>query len=534
MRRMKVFKYTIDELEVLLSAKFCGIERSYIFLAFFILVYCLIFSNLTICQHYAFKTHAWDLGIFTQSLWTVLYANRFFYHTCELFINPSGSFFGVHFSPILVLLLPLYRIGTAPETLLILQSFVIALAALPIYKLAREQLFSNLAGLTFALAYLMYPAIQWANTYDFHVQAFLPLFFTFTIYYATRKNWSRYFVFLIFSLMCIEHVAFITAFIGLYILWKFGRVSILKVKQRKIFASEVLVPTLTIVVSVVWYWFTLWQRDTFFPINPVAMEEFLGAPNFTILGAKSPLEIPFLIILRPLNAIQALACNGHVKLFFIFLIFSPLAFYSFKSLSALIPTIPWFLFSFMSQTLDHYVIGNHYPAFITAFIFIAAIFGVKKSYSNNGVKKIKRPLKKVMISSLILFVFASPFSPLLGNLFPEKVYFVGEHEKILNYTISRIPKNGSILTQDNIFPHVSNRLYAYVVPKHHLNSTIRSLAIEFVNQTIDQVEYILLDKKADPQSALLVISLLETKNDFTLTVSEDNNTILLYQRKSLR
>lgn len=528
--KMRNHKFTIETLEAWLSSKVGVMERGHFLLLLLLIIYCLIFSGLAVGRYYAFKTCAWDLGIFTQSLWTTLFANRFFYYTCELFINPSGCFFGVHFSPVLFFVLPFYRLYTAPETLLIFQSLIIALAALPIYKLAKEQLNSRLAGLTFALAYLIYPAIQWVNWYDFHVQAFLPIFFTFTIYYATKRNWVQYFVFLVLSLMCIEHVAFITFFIGLYIAWRYKRIMISRIKRKEIFTSEILVPLLTIAVSVIWYWFTLWQRDTFFPTNPIAIEEFLGAANFTILGAKSPLEIPVLILFRPLNAIQALIYNGHMKLLFLFLIFGPLAFYSFRKPSALIPTIPWFLFSFVSQALVHYSLGNHYPAFITAFVFISAIFGVKSVYPSNKIKNLKKALKKILICSIVIFLIASPLSPLVYVLFPEKVIFIGEHERILSNIISKLPQNVSILTQDNIFPHVSHNINAYVVPIRHLTTSIQNLVIDFVNQTIDHVEYILLDNKTDPVSTSLVVSLLEKKSDFLLMDSWDNNTILLYRK----
>lgn len=535
MSNAKISKFTIEDLETWLGTRFRKVDRSFIILSFLVAIYTLIFSSLTIMKHHAFKTYAWDLGIFTQSLWTTLYANKFFYHTCELFINPSGSFFGVHFSPILFFILPFYRIFTMPETLLVLQSFVIALAALPIYKLATEYLQSRLAGLTFALAYLMYPAIQWVNYYDFHVQAFLPLFFTFVIYYAFKKCWGRYFIFLVLSLMCIEHVAFISSFIGLYIAWKFRRSILLKIKQRKILASELFVPLFTILLSITWYLFTLWQRDTFFPINPATMEEFLGTPNFTILGARSPLEIPLLIILRPLNAVQALLYNGHMKLLFLFLIFSPLAFYSFKAPSALIPTVPWFVFSFMSQTSDHYALGNQYPAFITAFIFIAAIFGVKNAQLKGRIKDVrKKPLKIIIACTLIIFTIASPLSPLVCTLFPEKTISLGEREKMLANIISEIPENASVLTQDNIFPHLSHRVNAYVVPRRHLYTSIRDLVIDFVNRTIDHVDYILLDAKVDPLSYSLVDSLLQSKDNFVLIFSEENDMILLYQRINTR
>ncbi|MEM2146882.1 MAG: DUF2079 domain-containing protein, partial [Candidatus Jordarchaeaceae archaeon] len=175
--------------------------------------------------------------------------------------------------------------------------------------------------------------------------------------------------------------------------------------------------------------------------------------------------------------------------------------------------------------------GNQYPAFITTFIFIAAIFGLKNTRLNDGVKGIKKQLKLIIACSSAIFILASPFSPLVHVLFPEQNVFLGEREKILKSIILKIPENTSILTQDNIFPHVSHRVNAYVVPRPHLSTGLRGIVIDFVNQTIDQVEYILLDGKTDSLSFSLVISLLETKQNFVLVFSGDNNTILLYQRK---
>jgi uncharacterized membrane protein len=531
--KLKIKKLTLEELETWASVKVGEVERSYIILFSITLFYGIVFSCLTILKYYAFKTKAWDLGIFTQSLWTTLYANRFLYYTCELFVNPSGSFFAVHFSPILFLVLPFYWLHSTPETLLVLQSFVVALAAFPIYKLAREYAGGRIVGLTFAVAYLMYPGVQWVNWYDFHVQAFLPFLFSYAIYYVVKENWSRYFLFLTLSLMCEEHVAFISLFIGLYIAWKYREGIILVFKKKKPFTKELMISPLTIAMSIIWYWFTLWQRETFFPINPLAINEFLGSGNFSILGAKDPLEIPLLVILRPLNAVQALIYDGHIKLFYIFLLFGPLAFFSFKAPSALIPALPWFTFSLLSQTLVHHTLSHQYEAYVVAFIFIAAIFGLRKNFlKKSELRGVNRSLKKIIACSLIFFVAASPLSPLVLYFFPDQtIVYVGEHEKLLNEVIAKIPPNATVLTQDNIFPQVSNRLEAYVVPNRFLDTGIRELAVNFVNQTIDKVEYILLDGKTDNIATSLVLLLLETKPEFKLIISKDDNTILLYQRK---
>ncbi len=475
------------------------------------------------------------MGIFTQSLWTTLYANKFLYHTCELFVNPSGDFFGVHFSPILFFVLPFYRLVTTPETLLVIQSFVLALAAVPIYKLAKEYAGGRIVGQLFAATYLMYPAIQFVNWYDFHVQAFLPLFFGFTMYYATKESWPKYFLFLSLSLLVEEHAAWITAFIGIYIAWRYRRQILSSFRSNERAGKKILVIAVaTTAASGVWYWFTLWQRNTFFPTNPATLGEFLGAPNFSILGATDPLQIPFLVITRPWNVIQALAFDGQYKLLYLALLFGPLAYFSFKAPSALIPTVPWFGFSFLSQTMAHHTFGNQYQAYLAAFIFIAAIFGLRKNFMKTpSLKRIKGSIKKIVAFNLLFFFLTSPLCPVINLAFPDYTHIgIGQHEMQLDEVLRMIPPNASILTQDNIFTQVSNRIDAYVVPWRFLQSSIRELAMAFVNETLDyKVEYVLVDNKTDPASASLVVSLLETRPQFQLVATRDNETIFLYQRK---
>jgi uncharacterized membrane protein len=531
--KLKIAFPSLEIYEEWLSIKTYKMERSRIILCSAIILYGLLFSVLTIFRFYAFGTRAWDLGIFTQSLWTTAYAGKFLYHTCELFINPSGVFFGVHFSPILFFVLPFYWAVPRPETLLVLQSFAIGSAAIPIYKLAKEYAGGRIVGLIFAVAYLLYPATQYVNMYDFHVQAFLPLFFTFAIYYATKEDWSKYFVFILFSLMCEEHVAFIVFFVGVYIAWKYRSqvISIFKSRERP--RTGLFIAFATMIIGVVWYWFTLWQRDTFFPTNPVTIEAFLGSGNFAILGAKSPLEVPIAAILHPLNAIQALTYDGQLKLLYLLLLFGPLAFYSIKAPSVLIPTISWFGFSFFSQASVHHVLGHHYEAYVASFIFAAAIFGLRKNFvKKSTLKNIRASLMKIVLLSLAFSFVASPLSPVTNALFPSSTCFqIGEHERLLSETINKVPSNASILTQDNLFPQISHRTNAYVIPVIFLTCTIRNIVTEFTNRTIDTVDYVLLDNKTDSISTSFVLSLLMTKPSFTLIISEDDGTILLYQRK---
>ncbi len=525
---------SLEEIEEWLGKAFLGYERSTVLLFACLMLYTITFANLTILKHYAFKTRAWDLGIFTQSLWTTINANRFLYHTCEIFLNPTGSFFGVHFSPILFLVLPFYWLAQTPETLLLLQSFIIALAAVPLYRLARDKAGFRVAALTFSLAYLMYPGIHAVNWYDFHVQAFLPLFFFSAIYFATRKNWSRYFLFMLLSLACDEHAAIIMIFVGVFIAWIYRRAILSAIKRKDSAAREILVPSATVIMGSVWYWFTTWQRNVFFPIRPEAMSTFLGSSNFSILGASSPMEIPLLIVLRPWNAAQALVYNGPLKLLYILLIFGPLAFLSLKKPSALIPTVPWFTFALMSQTLDHHSIGNQYEAYIVAFVFSGAVFAVGESFQKTAsLRGVYPSLRRIALCTLLLFLAASPLGIVVNLMFSSySSVYIGRHETEINDTLKLIPQDASILTQDNLFPHVSHRVNAYVVPSRFFHTNIRNIVVDFLNQTIDRVDYILLDRETDPFAANLTLSFLNTKQQFSLVACKDRETIYLYKREA--
>jgi uncharacterized membrane protein len=79
-----------------------------------------------------------------------------------------------------------------------------------------------------------------------------------------------------------------------------------------------------------------------------------------------------------------------------------------------------------------------------------------------------------------------------------KAASLGDPERMLHEVLESVPKDASILTQDNIFPHVSHRVDAYVIPDRWIHSgDIREIAVEFVNQTMDHVEYVLVDSKTD-------------------------------------
>src|ERR1700722_3175566 len=180
--------------------------KSTTLLAVMVAVYAVIMSYVVLLRYYSFQTHAFDLGIFSQAFSTAL-QGRLFYETPDQLLIPSGSFLGVHFNLLMFLLLPLYPAFPFPQTLLLLQTVVVALGAVPVFLLARRIVGSEKIALVMALVYLVNPAIINLNFYDFHLEAFLPLFLGMFFYFYVVANWRGYSLFLALSLITIDFAA---------------------------------------------------------------------------------------------------------------------------------------------------------------------------------------------------------------------------------------------------------------------------------------------------------------------------------------
>ena len=111
----------------------------------------------TVLRYKSYLNSTFDFGIFTQmyenmrqtgSVATTLERNRLLSH------------FGVHFSPIYYIALPIYFIFPSPVTVQLIQALMIALPVIPIVLIAREYRLSNWMTVGFTLLYALYPAHQ--------------------------------------------------------------------------------------------------------------------------------------------------------------------------------------------------------------------------------------------------------------------------------------------------------------------------------------------------------------------------------------
>jgi uncharacterized membrane protein len=340
---------TSKSIDEWLSRKFLNRDFSEFVVYLSVICYTLIFSYFTFQKFYSFSAYAWDLGIFDQSLWTTVHAGRFFYSTVEQFLNPTGVFFGIHFSPILFLILPFYSLHSSPFTLLVLQSFVLGLGAVPLYFFAKRVLNVRTTAVVFSLVYLFYPPLQGINWFDFHLQSFLPLFFFCTIYFLSEKKWFHYFGCLFLSLMVAENVPIFVLFIAIYGFWLFRKEFVNSIRERAMIETRIIIPILTAVLALAWWFLALWIQQTYFPINSEYSQLYKAVDNWSVLGLQGdPVTLPLYVLSNIGKSINALSYDFYLKLLYVFLLFGPLLFLSFRSLITGI-TLAWLVPAFLSN-----------------------------------------------------------------------------------------------------------------------------------------------------------------------------------------
>ncbi|MEE9573529.1 MAG: DUF2079 domain-containing protein, partial [Candidatus Neomarinimicrobiota bacterium] len=440
-----------------------------------ITVYTIIFSYFTILRHYSFDSGAWDLGTYEQMLWNTINSGKLFW-TAPDPINPTGFFFGTHFSPILFIILPIYFLHQATETLLVLQSFVIALGALPLYWLARDELKSKIAGVVIALAYLLYAPLHGVNWFDFHTQAFIPLFFNLAFYYFTKKKWIKYLICVIFVLSVNEAMPLMIITMGFYGLWKRRNyiTEYFSKKKSTFIDKTALISLSTIVIGFVWF---IIARKIISSINPS-----LPFTMWSEFGTDLP-SIIINMVSDPVHTLEVMFSWYAVdKLFYIVGLFLPLLFLSFFDPPSLFIALPWIGMSFLSN-INPYItpVGYQYPAHILSIIFVSAIYGVKRlriikeridlSPKFKWTKPLKISNKRLQRIALVLIMVCSVstfigLSPLGINL---KIGvngrpFGSSYNDVLRDVIAVIQDNASISTQDNVFPIFARRMNAYPYP----------------------------------------------------------------------
>src|SRR2546428_11666017 len=133
-----------------------------------ITAYAVGLSSLSLFRHQALLTGIWDLGYYAQLTWEV----------SQLQIPRSSiwhdAVWGNHATFILAVAAPFLRLNPDPGTLLVIQSIVLALGAVPAYCLGRRVWAEPSAGDVAPRGCLPSPPPPLAHPFDFYPGTFAP------------------------------------------------------------------------------------------------------------------------------------------------------------------------------------------------------------------------------------------------------------------------------------------------------------------------------------------------------------------------
>jgi uncharacterized membrane protein len=304
-------------------------------LASLIIAYVLVFSTLSLLRHVNFYTDI-DLAIFTQVMWNTC-QGRWFEST--LLWGSYESFLGHHFSPALLLLTPLYCLWPDPAVLLVLQSILLAVGVIPIYLYAQRETGSGIVALSLSVAYLLFPALQYTNLFDFHEIALGVPLLCFTGYWLLTRRYRLFLVLLILSLLVKEEIAFVAMALALYIL----------LVQR-----EYRLGCIVLALAIGWGYLTL---GIIMPT--LSGNAYFAADRYAYLGTSFG-EMATSLLLRPLLVLRHLITPA--KLEFVLHLLVPLGLLPLVGSDTLILVLPTALYLLLSDYEPQYSIYYHYAA----------------------------------------------------------------------------------------------------------------------------------------------------------------------------
>lgn len=448
-------------------------NRSKIILLFLFFFLFVIFSLVGIFRHYSFGSWGLDIGGMDNALWNLSHGNSF---ATSIDIQKDVNYLGVHFWPIMFLLSPLYSIWPNILILYFLNSFLLALAILPIYWIARKTLCSKVFAFVFIFLYFINRSTQSLVFSDFYTDVFFvpSVLFTFLFIEENRDIWAG--ICFITMLLCKENSVFILAAFGCYLI----------LHKRKFLFGAIL-------ILASFFWWTV--------ITNYVMPFFLKSDGYWYTRwlpyGKTYQENISAVIRQPVLIFRLFLNSG--TLTYYFKIFGPLGFLQFFSPAHYILLFVPIATQVIGGAVHKGMLDAtaHYQAHILPFLFIAAIFGTKwllkficRKFSRFGYRRIALILILYLIGSSVLFSGKS-----YGHRISKYINSISEYKypMIASY-LSKIPEDASVIATPSLAPHLSHRKRIYLwngLQKYRFDTQFVVLYKKLTKDPTEDMDYVL-------------------------------------------
>jgi uncharacterized membrane protein len=476
-------------------------EPAVVVLAAAIIVWFVVFGRLIWLRHARYATFDFDLGHHDQAIWLLAHGKGF--------ITVSGMpVLGHHLTLAYFAVAPLYWLGGGAQLINLLQTAALALSAVPIFLYARDRLSNEWLALTFGVAWLLNPTVQWLCWEAWHPETMAIPFLLMTWLMASRRRHGWYWVFLAAALLWKEDIAL--AAIGL------GIVLIVR-RQRRL-------GLLTIAVGAIW----------FVVAYGIVMPAFNGGTNhagifYGELG-DSPADLIKTTFTDPGLVLDRLDNNdalGYARD-----LVAPWGFTSLLAPLLLVPAIPQFFANILTNLNFFWSIQFHYAAIIVTFVAIASV---------DGVGRLKgEPLRRFGVGIVAAAALAtsvawgmSPISTQYRNGYWPLT--ANPRQATLDAAVDSVPGDAAVAATYNIVPHLSHRdqIYTFPNPWFPLNWGVAGVAPDDPDHdhVPAEVDWILVDRTThvpEGREEQLLDSLVDSGE---FEVVSDNDGIFVARRE---
>ncbi|HWA74579.1 MAG TPA: DUF2079 domain-containing protein [Polyangiaceae bacterium] len=413
------------------------------------LFYVVFFSFYLLRWHYKLRTGNFDLSINNNLMFGGLHGH--FLESTVVFPQDPKKYLANHAKFGGYLFLPIYALFPKPQTLLVIQSTLIGVSALPLFGFARRHLSEWLAALV-ALAYLAYYPMHGASFSEFQYVPIAGFFVLTTIWAAETRRWVLFGIVFVVGITMREDIPIGMAVVGAFLLLS-GHRPLPGLIMAAVSSVYFVVLRFHIMESAGDWWF------------PNMYKELWSE------GAKGFRSVILTLISNPLFVISKILVEK--KLIYILHLFVPLLFLPARRWYLWAAFIPGGLLTLLITNYDPPITFSfHYVMHWAPYLFAASVLALKSiaARPDFGTARVYSAGLAMAAASAVLSYNYGAF-PVRDGTFKggfQRVDFTlsdAERERYANLQelIALIPKDASLAATEKIGPHASSRLLMYTM-----------------------------------------------------------------------
>jgi uncharacterized membrane protein len=477
-----------------------------------LLAYIGYFSALSLQRHATLNSYAADLSFIDQPMWNTLHG-RFLERTLDA---RQVSRVAEHLEPVILAVALVFTIWDDVGAILVVQTVVLGLGALPVYWIARRAFrqctpawLGEWVPPLFAFVYLMFPALQAANVADFHADPFIVAPLLFAFWYATERRYRAMWAWATVALLVKENLPTLVLMLGLFLMIFGGRAGTspetrAAARARRLHAAGLMAAGLA--------WFYV---ATYLIVAPLAREVY-GTPGPVYMAHRytwleGGLAGGWEMLRQP------------ERLSYLVELLAPVGWLALLAPQVMLLGLPVLAANFISDFPGQYSGQQHYTAPLVPVLVVAAVYGARRLYdwvapacANHGGRHRQRRRAVVLAALAIwLLVWSLGFHHLRGWTplardfeWPQ----LTAHHRLLARFTAQIPADAAVSTTPPLHPHLAHRWKIYLYP------------------TVADADYVLLDvtgrTDAHPNDVYRTFEALVDAGSFVIQDAADGYVLL--------